>query len=193
MLAGIESQVALCLSDPDVNNYHLSGHKSYNVAIKRFFGICSVVAIPAERVLLELLKDDRLLRRAEEMKGIVNDAMSSIIDMPSIIWSRLASIVGGELTAHDSRSSTIPRDGGGGDDDAGIASRRAAVVVVGLVLGARSGFGVARSDLVLRNETARGGGGGGKDDFPATSGGTSSSSSSSSSPSSSSSASSSSP
>ena len=35
------------------------------------------------------------------------DAMSSIIDMPSITWSRLASIVGGGLRANNLRSSTI--------------------------------------------------------------------------------------
>ena len=35
------------------------------------------------------------------------NAMRSIIDLPSIIWSRLASIVGGGVTAHDLRSSAL--------------------------------------------------------------------------------------
>lgn len=107
LVTGIEGHVKLCLSDPVMSNYHLQGHNRCTVDIKLFFGVCSVCSVPAEQVLLELLQDDRLLRRAPQIRDALRDAMARITSLPESVWVRLANIVGDGVTKSDFQSQCL--------------------------------------------------------------------------------------
>lgn len=101
LFCGIEGQVQLCLADDTCSIYHPGGHKRSNIDIKSWFAMCSVCAVPTERLLLELRQDDLLLRRAQNLLSTDQAAMHEITPLPSYLWGRLTAIIGGGTEASD--------------------------------------------------------------------------------------------
>ena len=64
---GIYGAVDECFNDPDSSDYLLAGFKRCSLEVRQMLGIVSFSAQCAEPGLLELLSDDRFLRKAGKM------------------------------------------------------------------------------------------------------------------------------
>ena len=64
---GIYGAVDECFNDPDSSDYLLAGFKRCSLEVRQMLGIVPFSAQCAEPGLLELLSDDRFLRKADKM------------------------------------------------------------------------------------------------------------------------------
>lgn len=78
LAAGDDGVVKECLRDHECSNYLLNGYKRSSVEIRRMLAIVSFSSRCAEPLLLDLLKDDRMLMKADQMYEEMQQALRSI-------------------------------------------------------------------------------------------------------------------
>ena len=68
-------------------------------SVRFYMGIACVSSSPAEVVLLDLMKDDRLLLHGPRMRGAMVDELRSVCELNTVVWSRRLAfaVVGGKL------------------------------------------------------------------------------------------------
>lgn len=98
LATGIAGEVRLCMDHPRISKYHMQGHTRCTPGATAFFATCSVCSVPPERILVDILRDDRLLKRAEEMHGMLQETLHTITSLPDFLWKRLANIIGGDIS-----------------------------------------------------------------------------------------------
>ena len=91
---GMEGLYALCEADPNVSMYHLTGFTFADFQVRKFLVVSAVASYPSEAVLLEILKDDRVLRRATELQALMEEQVRYIEALPDYVWKRLFRLLG---------------------------------------------------------------------------------------------------
>ena len=72
---GLDPVVQSVLCDGTATNYHLNGVLRADFSVRRFFLVAAFAAVPVERIHLEVMRDDRLLRHgAPGVKAVRNQA-----------------------------------------------------------------------------------------------------------------------
>ena len=95
---GLEQWVSLTRSDPGESDYHLHGFSRLSPTIKKCAAVASISANVTDAVLTEALLDDRLVRRAAELKQVMLDEVLWVQGIDSFVWDRLATVVGAKQT-----------------------------------------------------------------------------------------------
>ncbi len=93
LCTGIDASVQQCLADPSCSSYHLTGYSRASSEVRFLLSISAFSAAPCEYFVLQMLIDDRLLRRAPELHSGVLERLRIIAEMPEEVWSRVASML----------------------------------------------------------------------------------------------------
>lgn len=104
---GLEQWVSLTRADPSETDYHLHGFSRLTPNVKRCCAVAAIAANVVDAVLTEALLDDRLVRRAEELKQAMLDEALWVRGIDSFVWDRLATAVGATQMGVDLANAAI--------------------------------------------------------------------------------------
>ena len=94
LLVGLEQLVAMTRSDEKATDFHLHGFVRLSCSIRRYLVIASIVAFVPDGLLVEALTDDRLVRRCDELEGILAEEVAWVQTISDSTWRRLALVAG---------------------------------------------------------------------------------------------------
>ena len=107
---GMDGLYTLCEADAQVSMYYLTGFTFATFQVRRFLAVAAVASYPSEAVLLEILKDDRVLSRTTELQALLEERLRYIEDLPVYCWTRLFRMLGPTedgYTINDLRHDTL--------------------------------------------------------------------------------------
>jgi len=93
---GVGSQVNEFLRKKTGSKSGMPGFTKIGYAERLLMAVAVFSADSIEKLIIELLKDDRLLRYADGLLQLVHDRIESIADSPQLVWDRIASAVGAD-------------------------------------------------------------------------------------------------
>ena len=97
---GLDSHVQYVINDKSFSNAYIGGYVEFATdEVRRMFAVLAFAAKPFERFVLQMLIDDRLLLHFTQYHAEVLGCIREILDMPSFMWGRVASVV--RMTADD--------------------------------------------------------------------------------------------
>lgn len=82
LCVGVDGAIQVCYDDPECSNYYLSGFKRADAQVRLVVAVGAFAIMLIENFILQVLADDRLLRRSEELHEAVLRDMQDIIEMP---------------------------------------------------------------------------------------------------------------
>lgn len=91
---GLDAVVGLVFADPNWSNYKLTGVGKCKGDILFLLGVASLSTIGPESALLQLLKDDRFLKRADKLWVDLEDHIRAVGQIDMFVWGRLGAVVG---------------------------------------------------------------------------------------------------
>ena len=107
LCAGIDRLHQICMGDPHITRYHLSGYGKADKHARSLLCTAAYSALPSESLLLELFEDDRYLRRSEALWDTVETEVSYLADLPMFVWNRIASIACLEMSGEAFRGQVL--------------------------------------------------------------------------------------
>ena len=109
VVAGLEAVVAKCTSDPDTSNYYLNGFLRFKAPVRRYAAVAALAAYPADSLQIELLADDRVVRRLPELQDCIQQELEFLESLGPLVWERLNRVVGDQPPRypHELRSETL--------------------------------------------------------------------------------------
>jgi hypothetical protein len=87
---GLAGLVKMIRADPEASDYYIHGFGFLDDASLRWATLASVSSWLPDSVLMSLLQDDRLARRAKEVVGVMKQELDWIGQLEPFIWERLA-------------------------------------------------------------------------------------------------------
>lgn len=107
LCVGLETWVSLTRADPSATDYHLHGFARLSPRIKKCCAVAAIAANVVDAVLVEALVDDRLARRADELRRLMMEEVEWVEGIELFTWDRLASVVGPQQTGVELASAAI--------------------------------------------------------------------------------------
>ena len=86
LLAGLDRIHALAIEDDNIWKFHLNGFTKATPSVRSYLAIAAFAAYPCEALLEEFLEDDRLLRRVEYFKDVLNQEFQFLLSLPMCIF-----------------------------------------------------------------------------------------------------------
>ena len=90
MFCGLGGLVQLTREDPKCTDYHLHGFARLTPRLTKVAATTAIASQVADGILSELLADDRVARRADELHSSMKTSLDRIRDMAPGLWGRLA-------------------------------------------------------------------------------------------------------
>ena len=103
---GLEDLVKETRSNKTVSDYFLGGFTRMTAQVKRYIAVASAGTRPAEAFALEVLEDDRVVRRKRELQAALNDELAYLEALDYDVWECLANAIG-EAWHHTVRHSAL--------------------------------------------------------------------------------------
>ena len=100
LCVGLEKLVSITRADTTVTDYNLHGFSRLSPSLKKFAVIAALASVVPDALLVELLADDRVVKRSETLRETVMEEMHWIESIGDSVWARLGFVVG----AHSSPS-----------------------------------------------------------------------------------------
>ena len=94
---GVQALVDL-VYDRKLCTYHLGGYKKLEAKHMRYLTIAALATYPCEMFSLELLQDDRFLKRGIELRSLVEQKTRHVAGLCAETWENLAALVDDSLT-----------------------------------------------------------------------------------------------
>jgi len=108
LLMGLEGVIKICKADEHCGFSHLGGYpKRANEYTKEYLLLAAYATYPSEAVVLELMEDDRLLRRSKEIKGIMLEEFQYLVSLPPYVWRRLSHAMVGKREPSSLRTDVL--------------------------------------------------------------------------------------
>ena len=104
VVAGLPALVELTRDDPHCSDFHLRGTSKLDQSSKHAAALIALATWPAETFTYELMEDDRLGRRPEAVRQLVNDEVTFLMSLPDGVWEILATSIGNAATGPGLRS-----------------------------------------------------------------------------------------
>ncbi len=79
LCGGIDRLHEICMGDPHITKYHLSGYSKADKRARSLLCTAAYSALPSESLLLELFEDDRYLRSSEAVWNAVTAEVSYLV------------------------------------------------------------------------------------------------------------------
>ena len=93
-LTGLGSLVQGILDDKSTSDYHLGGYRRWDSKMANFCGLAAYASGPADSLLKEMLKDDRLAIHKQSYQDLLQQEFSFLQELPSQVWAVVASVSG---------------------------------------------------------------------------------------------------
>ena len=74
----------------------MAGTSRATPQVRYVLAIAALSAYSIESVGLELLEDDRFLRRSHELWGVMQDELMYLYDLPPLVWEKTAALISAE-------------------------------------------------------------------------------------------------
>lgn len=94
LATGIDAAVQAYFDDDSCSNYLLTGYRRASPEVRMLVAAAAFAVTPFQDFILEMLSDDRLLRRSEELHGRVLERMAGVFQMGPLVWERVAALIG---------------------------------------------------------------------------------------------------
>jgi hypothetical protein len=95
LCVGLEEIVALTLADESSSNFYLHGFSKLSKDVKKYACVTAIASYPADCLQLQLLEDDRVASRPQELKEAFAEEARWVEGLDDFTWGRLAHIAGG--------------------------------------------------------------------------------------------------
>ena len=106
-LMGLEGLIDLVKQDDSISLYHLNGFDKASREVRTFYAVASISPVSAEAFVLELLQDDRFLKRADELWELIEEEFRFVLSLSAYYWDRVASFVAPDMTGRELRVTSI--------------------------------------------------------------------------------------
>ena len=94
LLVGIDGLVKLTEENDAVCRWHLAGYfKRSSKPVRVYLAVAAVASRPSESMLLDLMKDDRFLKKADHCKQILSDELSYLLNAPDFFYTTVSEAV----------------------------------------------------------------------------------------------------
>eukprot|EP00972_Heterocapsa_arctica_P084416 12434904-Heterocapsa_arctica.AAC.1 len=104
-LTGIASLIKRVRADPRSSDYHLHGCARMTKGILDLCVVSAFSASVADTLMAEVLEDDRVVRRLEVLKDVVDTELRFLHTIPGAIFDHLASLT--SCTAQELRDRVV--------------------------------------------------------------------------------------
>ena len=94
MKVGLAHMVQMVVDDKEANHHFIGGFsKLGDSGVKEYIAVLALCARPLEAVAVELLRDDRFLKRAAELKQIMDDTIKVVESTPSLVYMAVCELL----------------------------------------------------------------------------------------------------
>lgn len=93
---GLGQLVHKTREDPSATDFHLHGFGRLSPDLRKFMVIATIVSFVVDSLLVEVLSDDRLAGRGEQLRGGMAEELAWIEGLGPFVWDRLAYVVSEE-------------------------------------------------------------------------------------------------
>ena len=107
LAGGMDGIHEVCRSDPHCSREKMAGISRATPQVRYFLAIAALSAYSTESVGLELLEDDRFLRRSHELWGVMQDELMYLHDLPPLVWEKTAALISVETRPEQLRDSCL--------------------------------------------------------------------------------------
>ena len=107
LAGGMDGLHAILLQDPHISKEKMAGIPRATPQVRKFLAVAALSAYSTEVVGIELLEDDRFLRRGPELRSLMEDELLYLHDLPDLVWERMASLVSEDTQAMELRDSCL--------------------------------------------------------------------------------------
>ena len=107
LCGGIDRLHEICMGDPNITKYHLSGYSKADKRARSLLCTAAYSALPSESLLLELFEDDRYLRRSEDLWHVVTTEVAYLTDLPMFVWNRITNVACLEMSGEEFRGQVL--------------------------------------------------------------------------------------
>ena len=98
LLAGVDGLIAMVHANDKIGEDDFHGVSRLQYGVRRWAVVNSLGTLPSKNFLVEILRDDRLLRRFQEMETVLADSVTTVMQLREHIFIRLSEVVGGDCT-----------------------------------------------------------------------------------------------
>ena len=102
---GLDEIVGAIRSDKKCSDYYIGGFERSNTSVRMYAAVAAVSSHVSDGVLYDLMKDDRLARKASLMRGVMAKEMAYIQGLSPTLWRMLGGAVG--VDSHVLQSASI--------------------------------------------------------------------------------------
>ena len=107
LVCGVAGLVELCRLDDHTSMYHLNGFFKAKGEDIRYLAAVALCTYPCETYLAEVMTDDRVLKRYEELRDMLQEELVYLCGLPDYVWTRLASLVPSDIDGREMRHLTL--------------------------------------------------------------------------------------
>lgn len=93
LAGGMDGIHEICRADPHCSEEKMAGIRRATPPVRLFLAVAALSSFPTECVGLELLDDDRFLRRGRELFQVMEDELKYLHGLPPSVWSRIAPLI----------------------------------------------------------------------------------------------------
>lgn len=104
---GLPALVRLVYGRPGLTTYHLGGYKSIGQAHLLYMTIGAVATCPCEGFNLEIMQDDRFLKRGVALRTLLREQTNKIESLALQSWDNLAELIDATTTGAHLRNMTL--------------------------------------------------------------------------------------
>ena len=95
LATGVAGAVTMVMEYGNISNEYIGGFARASSPVCLLLGIASIAPVPVEALIVDMMCDDRLLRRVGQMHNRVQDEMHRVAIMSMLVFRRMSIQIGG--------------------------------------------------------------------------------------------------
>jgi len=107
LAVGLDGLIALVHRNGDINEFDFHGVSRLTAQVRHYAAVCALGTCTQDVFLIELFKDDRLLRHVEKFEEVLKLTLQSVLDRDEYVYGRLAPLVGVDCDADSLRAAVV--------------------------------------------------------------------------------------
>ena len=107
MSVGLDGLVGVVRADPRASDFHIHGYARLAGPARKYCAIAGMSCTVTDSFLLELLEDDRVGARVDELEATMTEELGWLSGVKHSTWARVAVLVAEEYSPYDLRSEVL--------------------------------------------------------------------------------------